>query len=200
MVYKRPVFYFTAVALMALAVFFVERPTEQKQGDIIAKPLYENLDTKTASRIEIEQLLNGVQLKKEKDQWMVAEMKTGLKGKLEEGEKKDQRPEETVQWQPADNKKVDLTLQTLVDLDITSLAGNNPERFGFFEVNVVGMQVRVFDAAGKKLVHLYIGKTGPAFTESYVRKEGEDAVYIANRYLRSSFSPVTDDWKEKKAN
>ncbi len=192
--------YLLAVGGLAIVILLLEKPWATKVGDVFEKRFFENLNTQEAARIEIEHLLYGVQLQKEGDQWRVAEFKTKLKGELgktDNGQRTVDKRQEP-QWFPADYKKVDLSLSGLQDLTIIALAGKNPEKHGYFEVNAVGMQVRLFDKEGKNMAHLYIGKTGPAFTESYVRKEGEKEVYIANRYLRSSFPPVVKDWEEKK--
>lgn len=198
---KKSTLVFLIVSLAAVLVLLLERPWLPKEGDALSLFPFEKLDTTAVARVEIEQILDGVQLKKEEGKWWVAELKTKLKKELEKQETKNQVPSTKNQeliWFPADAKRVDMSLATISEMEVISLAGRNRERHGFFEVNPVGMQVRLFDAEGNKLAHLYIGKTGPAFTESYVRKEGEDEVYIANRYLRSSFPPVVNDWEEKK--
>lgn len=182
------------VLLAAFVVLLLERPWLPKEGDRFSHFLFENLNTEAVTRIEIEQILNGVQLKKEEGKWWVADFETKLKKDLEGQERTENGKQK---WFPADSKRIDMSLSTITDIEAVSLAGRNRERHGFFEVNPIGMQVRLFDAQGNKLAHLYIGKTGPAFTESHVRKEGEDEVYIANRYLRSSFPPVANDWQEK---
>lgn len=190
---SKPVLYLILVSLAAIAIFILENPFGPKNGDVFHQLFFKDLDVNAIARIEIEHLLDGVALKKDNGQWMAAEWKTELKKKLEEGKK-----EEEAKWVQADNQKVDMSLTTLQEMEVTSIASANKEKHGFFEVNPAGMQVKAFDKEGKKILHLYIGKTGPAFTESYVRKEGENEVYIANRYLRSSFPPVIENWQEQK--
>ncbi|MBI4125371.1 MAG: DUF4340 domain-containing protein [Deltaproteobacteria bacterium] len=203
----RPYLYLLIVCLAAVAVFWLERPTQERRGDVLNQPLLENFDAGAVARIEIEHLLNGVQLEKKEGAWQVAPLRSQLKEKLDEqdhgprtlrqgsGQATDNGP---VSWKSADPEKIELTFSILQDVLLTSLAAANPERHGLFEVNAAGMQVRFFDAGGKKLAHLHVGKAGPAFTESYVRKEGENEVYLADRYLRSAFSIEPADWETPK--
>lgn len=191
----RPYLYLAAVLFLALVIFFVEKPMREKTGDRLDQPLFEEFESEAVNRIEIEHLLSGVQLEKKEGKWNVAYFSSTLKKEIDRQDKKSPNPAPV--WYLADFDRVDLSLTALTDATITALVGKNKERHGFFEVNPVGMQVRLLDASGKKLAHLYIGKTGPAFTESYVRKEGEEEVYIANRYLRSSFPPEVNDWRER---
>lgn len=190
----RPYLYLLIVSLVAMVVFWLEGPGQEKSGDVLNRPLFDHFDFAAVARIEIEHLLNGVQLEKKGGAWQVAAMRSQLKKELDKQDQKDPPPEA---WEQANAEKIDLTFSILRDVVLTSLAGTNSERHGTFEVNKAGMQVRFFDAQGAKLAHLYIGKAGPAFTESYVRREGEDEVYLANRYLRSTFSIEAADWRKK---
>lgn len=167
-----------AVALAALVLFF-EGPFRSRTGDILDQPLLKNFHKDQVTRLEIEQLLQGIQLEKRDGVWQVALLK-----------------EPSPEWHKANGEKLELGLTSLEELTATSLVGENPERHGFFEVNAAGMQIRAFDADGKKLVHLFVGKTGPGFTESYVRLDGDKKVYLSNRYLRSSFPPDVEAWKK----
>lgn len=192
---SRPTFYLIAVSLAALAVWFFEKPTEEKKGDRLDRPFFSNFDSASVAAIEIEHLLNGVRLKKENGEWKVGEIKTKIKENLEkEDQRQETRDKRQEKWFVADGNKIDLSLNTLLDLNAVSLAGNNPEKHGFFEVNAAGMQIRLYNAGGKKIEHIYVGKTGAGFLESYIRKDGENEVYLTNRYLRSSFSPMVEDW------
>ncbi|OGQ04728.1 MAG: hypothetical protein A3F82_08285 [Deltaproteobacteria bacterium RIFCSPLOWO2_12_FULL_44_12] len=193
---SRPYLYLGVTLLAAVFVLLLEKPTADKKGDVVDIPLLGNLDVQTIAMIEIEYLLNGVRLKKGDGGWMVSGFKTKIQENIEKADVK-KETEAPEKWYKADSNKVDLILNILLDVQLSSLAGNNPEKHGFFEVNAVGMQIRLFDSVGKKIEHLYLGKTGAGFLESYVRKEGENEVYLANRYLRGTLSPTAEDWKEK---
>lgn len=208
----RPYLYLLAVSLAAIVIFRVERTDHR--GDVLHRPLLENFDPSAVARIEIEHLLEGVQLEKREGKWMAAPFKTELKKTLEEEGEQNGNPKSEIRnlkqirnlkseiqnkpaWSPADAEKIDWSLSILQDVRLVSLAGSNPERHGYFEASPVGMQLRLFDDGGKKTVHLFIGKAGPAFTESYVRRDGEDNVYLADRFLRGYFSVDAGDWLEK---
>lgn len=190
----RPYLYLLIACLTAVVIFWLERPGGERSGDILNELLFDDFDFETVSRIEIEHLLNGVQLEKKDGKWQVANLRSQIKKELDAQEKKEPAP---VEWTEADAERIDLTFSILQDVLLTSLAATNPERHGSFEVNAAGMQVRFFDAQGNKLAHLYIGKAGPSFSDSYVRKEGDNNVYLADRYLRATFSIEPEDWRRK---
>lgn len=189
----RPTLYLLVVSLLTLVVWFVLRPTEIKKGDVIGKPLAPELDNSLIANIEIEHLLDGVHLKKENQDWKVGPFVTEMKKAVEAADPKAPTAEKT-EWQPADSGKINMALDILADTELVSMVGNNPKRHGYFEVNASGMQLKLFDASGKKLAHFYFGKAGTGFMESYLRKEGSHEVYLTNRYLRNAFPSASSYW------
>lgn len=184
---RKAYFYLIAAITAGLAVWFVEKPAAEKTGDVLNKPLFQNLDVSKITTIEIEHLLNGVRLKKENEEWRVAPMKTKFQESL--GTKAPRQ-----NWEKVPEGKVDMVLDILLDTRIVSLAGNNPEYHGYFEVNPVGEQIRFYDADGKLMEHFFIGKAGGVFMEGYLRKDGENKVWLANKFLRAYFPATVDGW------
>ncbi|MDO8527043.1 MAG: DUF4340 domain-containing protein [Deltaproteobacteria bacterium] len=156
----------------AVIAWHLEKPTEEKKGDILNSPVFATLDTNAVTRIEIEYLSNHISLQKENGEWKI------------NGHK-------------ADAGKVGLALDNLIDLSKVSLAGTNPEKHSLFEVDATGLQLKLFDAQAEELVFVYLGKTGPAFTESFLRKEGENEVYLVSRALRSAFPADVNTWRDR---
>lgn len=176
--FPKPYLFLILAIFLGVLVLIFERPTTEKEGDILHQAFLEKLDVNQIFRIEIEKLMNGIQLKKENNLWKVALLKSNL-----------------LKWFEADGEKIELMLSTLLDTQITSLSGNNPQKHGSFEVGVTGLQVRLFDNKGKTLAHFIVGKTGPSFTENYIRKEGENSVYLTDRYLKTHFPPDLSAWR-----
>ena len=195
---SRPYIYLGLALITAAVVWFLERPTEQKTGDVLNRPLFENLDAKEVSEITIEHLLNGVQLKMEEGEWKVSNFKTKMKESLDAHEKRAASDELQNKWYAADTGTVGMALDSLLDVDALSLAGDNPQKHGFFETNDVGMHIKLFDKNGKILANFFLGKAGPAFLEGYIRKEGENEVYLTNRFLRPNFPATVDNWRDHK--
>jgi len=192
----KPYLYLIIVSLIAIVVWYLEKPTTSKKGDILNQALLKDFSNKDIARFEIEHLLNGVQLKKTGDNWKVAALETKLKSQLNKKERKE--GEKVIKWYEADNSKIDFNLDILRDTELKSLVGNNPEKHGPFEVTeATGMQFRLFDAEGKVLGHFYFGKSSGGFMESYLRKEGEKEVYLTNRILRGAFPTKVVAWRNK---
>ncbi len=190
----RPYLYLLLALLGTAVVWFIEKPTEEKTGDILNKPLFANLQADQIARIDIQHLLNGVQLKKEGKEWVIAPIKTEMKKNLEKAEEKNPPPEETEKWEKADSEKIQTVLDILMDTRAISLAGDNPEKLGYFEVNPVGERIQFFDKNDKRLEDFYLGKAGAAFMEGYIRKEGENEVYLADKFLRPYFPATMEGW------
>lgn len=178
----KPYLFLGLAITAALLVWFVERPASEKTGDALDKPFFQNLDVSKIRAIEIEHLLNGVRLKKENGEWWVTE---------------DRRPKTEDQqqdWKKVAEGKVDTVLDILLDTRVVSLAGSNPEYHGYFEVNPVGEQIRFYDADGKLMEHFFVGKAGGVFMEGYLRKEGKNEVWMANKFLRAYFPATVSGW------
>jgi len=59
-----------------------------------------------------------------------------------------------------------------------------------------GVEVKVFDAEQKILAHFFIGKTGPDFFSTYLRKEGSDEVLQLGS-ITSTFDKTIENWRDK---
>lgn len=186
---SRSLLYFLLVSVAAFLVWHFEKPTQEKTGDVLNRIFLPDFDPQKVSAIQIEHLISGVKLKKENDEWVVTNSKTKIRENLNPAEKV---PES---WQKIDSGKLLTALNILKNLHVISLAGNNPERHGYFEVSPVGMQVWFYDSAGKELAKLYLGKMGAGFGESYIRKEGDNNVYLTDHFLRVLFPADAEKWK-----
>lgn len=98
------------------------------------------------------------------------------------------------EWIKVPEKKVDTMLDILLDTRIVSLAGSNPDFHGYFEVNPVGEQIRFYDVNGRLMEYFFIGKAGGVFMEGYLRKDGENKVWLVNKFLRAYFPATVDGW------
>jgi len=71
-------------------------------------------------------------------------------------------------------------------------ASANHDRLG---VGADGLYVAVVQ--GDERRSFVIGNGGPTFDSSYVRQEGEDAVFLANVNLGFTFYPDVASWEKK---
>ncbi len=95
-----------------------------------------------------------------------------------------------------DEKKVDRLFGTLDSLR-GELVSSSGERYGEYEVDEKGLRA-LFLSGDDTVLDIIVGKSGPDFNSSYVRKTDEEGVYLVNRYLRSVFYPNPDRWRDRK--
>jgi hypothetical protein len=79
-------------------------------------------------------------------------------------------------------------------LELTSLVSTNPEKQGLFQVDSTGTQVRIFER-GVETAVFYIGKLNDTFSETFVRREGSDQVFLARGQLETVFAKEMKDWR-----
>jgi hypothetical protein len=85
----------------------------------------------------------------------------------------------------ADTKRIDNLLGDLRGLK-GEVRARKPSLFGDFAItDEQAVHLIVRDTGGSELAHLLIGKAGPDWRSSFVRKAGEDAVYLVNVPLLS---------------
>jgi hypothetical protein len=81
-------------------------------------------------------------------------------------------------------------------LDLSSLVSTNPQKQELFKVDSLGTLVNVYEK-GEERASFRIGKASSSFTETYVRREGSDDVYLALGNLASTFDRQLKDWRDK---
>lgn len=191
---KRPLLYLSVMSLAVGLLFYFENPLKPDQGDILNRPLLETFTVSQVARIEIEHLLEGVQLEKQKGDWKVASLTSEIQKNLESSEKVASLSKAEFTWESADSNMISLQLELLKELEILSQVGHNKSLHGRYHVNAGGMKIRLFDKNNKKLANLIVGKIGPDFTNGYLRREEEEAVYLVNRHLPTSWPANPAAW------
>lgn len=79
---------------------------------------------------------------------------------------------------------------------LSSLVSTNPQKQSLFQVDSSGTLVRLSDRGAEKAV-FRVGKMGPSYTETYVRREGSDDVYLATGMIGPTFARRPNDWRDK---
>jgi hypothetical protein len=80
-------------------------------------------------------------------------------------------------------------------IQVTGLVSTNPEKQSVFQVDSLGTRVRVFER-GKEKAAFTIGKPGPVWTDTYVRREGATDVLVAQGPLSYVFAKSPKDWRD----
>ena len=96
----------------------------------------------------------------------------------------------------ADQNSVLQLLAQTNQLEVKSLVSDNPERQSMFEVDTAGTLL-VFSEPIGKVDSLIIGKSGPNFSDRYVRKAGSDEVYLAGGLRAFLYERKPKEWRDK---
>lgn len=191
---KRKLIYLGIVIVVALVVLIIERPDLNLQGDADFEPLISDYDLDGVTQIKIDQLVSGVQVKKDGDTWMVADMTTSLREQL--GKQGSGQPKETV-WYPADTAVVKRALRALANVQKGIVASMNPDNQVAYQVGgLIGLHV-VLGKENGTVADVIIGKTSPDHSGSYVRNQGSDEVFLVNKTLAGLFPTALTDWRDR---
>jgi Domain of unknown function (DUF4340) len=191
----RPFIWLLIVLAVAGAIFVLARPDRPRVDTASEAMLIQDFASERVARVEIAQLLDGAVLAREPDGWLVAELPTAMRRELLVKEGRPLPPEE---WRRADGTRVASALGSFGGLSEGVVVSENPEKRSLYQVDATGLAVRLIDADGKTVADLVIGKSGPDFGSSYVRRADENAVRLIDRLLVGVFSPVASDWLERK--
>ena len=186
--------YLAAALVIAAVVFIVEKPEKPRIGDVAEKDFIANFDSSKIFGVKISQLIDGVVLKREGDVWQVSQLITPARKELNE---KEGGETELAAFQNADKTRVMGAINSFSGMGEGVLVSDNPEKQMTYQVGVAGIKVSFFGADEKPIEELIIGKNGPDFASSYVRRANDNKVYLVRRTLTGFFSPRVDDWLEK---
>lgn len=98
---------------------------------------------------------------------------------------------------PADAELVKKALESISELKkAANVVSKNPENQKLYEVDPNnGIEVKVSDGKKKVLADFFVGKTGPDFMSTYLRKADSNVVLLCEGYhLRSAFSRTVKNW------
>jgi hypothetical protein len=160
-------------ALIVVAYFVMQRPGESSAPESSGGVLVE-YDSAAVDRIEIRSPGGPAVIERVGGVWMVT----------------------TPVRYRADDATVASTLSSGRRMVLKGLVSSNPQKRSVFQVDSTGTMVRVFEHGAEKTV-FWIGKPSPSYTETYVRREGSDDVYLASGLFSSNFSRRTNDWRDK---
>ena len=194
---KRPLIYLAIALSFFLAVLALERPAHGPKDDSNTSLLLPAFDSAQIFRVEYEHFLSGIQPKRDGENWQVALLKTELKNKLDKAENKTAQKSVLPEWFLAERPRVSRALGIFSELERGILVSTNPAKQQQYQLGPMAQQLRFFDQANGLIASIEIGKNGPDFASSYIRKSGEDKVYLSNGSLAGVFSISIDDWKQK---
>jgi hypothetical protein len=162
------------LALLTLAAFLVlQRPGEQSisagDGEMLV-----SYDSAAVDKIEVKSVSGTTVLQREGSGWMLT---VPLRAQADDG-------------------SVRQLLSQGRTIAVKAMVSSNPQKQGVFQVDSTGTLVRI-STGGEERAAFRIGKGGPSYTETYVRREGSDDVYLADGMLLHVFVRQPRDWRDK---
>ncbi len=99
---------------------------------------------------------------------------------------------------PADMEAINLILNKVGELRVQDVISQNPKKQASFEVDIQNaLKAVYYDNDGKEIINIYIGKNGPYYNSTYVRKEDSNDVVLINENLRAMFTPWNGKWVDR---
>jgi hypothetical protein len=162
------------LALLIVATFVVlQRPGELSVSSDQGRTLV-SYDSAKVDRIEVRAASGAISLRRDGAGWMLT---SPLRAR-------------------ADEAGVHQLLAKGKAIALKALVSDNPQKQTVFQVDSTGTLVKLFEGESERAA-FRIGKTGPAYTETYVRREGSNDVYLADGMLLYLFVKQPRDWRDK---
>jgi hypothetical protein len=162
------------LAVLGVAAWFVlQRPGESSIG-VGEGAALADLDSAAVDRIVIRSAGGTVVLEKQSGAWMLTDPLRA----------------------PADPGAVGAAVGKSTAPILGSVVSTNPAKQEVFQVDTSGTLVRLFVQGAEKAA-FRVGKAGAQWTETYVRREGSDDVYLAQDQLSSVYARAVREWRDK---
>jgi len=96
----------------------------------------------------------------------------------------------------ADDAGIHQILSKAKSMAVKALISSNPDKQSVFQVDSMGTLVKLYEGEAERAA-FRIGKPGSTYTESYVRREGSNDVYLTDGMLTYTFVKQPRDWRDK---
>ncbi len=161
------------VVLGIVTYFVLQRPGESS-SDAVSREMLVAYDSAAVDRMEVTSGGSTVSLALEGGKWMIVS---------------------PVHFR-ADENAVTSAISRGRKIEVRGVVSDNPEKQGVFQVDSSATLVKVFEHGAEKAA-FRIGKPGTTFDETYVRREGEKNVLIADGPLAYLFVKSPKDWRDR---
>ncbi len=166
---KRPLLILAVIAVALVAIFAAT--SIKRDGGDLAFPKF---DRQKAAKILIEGKEKRTVLEKQGDQWVVTS-------------------EHSL---PAEQGVADRILDVVTKISRKDVVSTNPAKQSIYQVDSSGIWVRIEDGNGGDLASFVVGKTGPDYTSTYVRKASSNEVILFPQYLHAIFERGSRPWED----
>jgi hypothetical protein len=160
--------------LLAIAAFFALRKQGESSSEGLPGEKLVAYDSAAVDRITIRTAAANVVLQKEAGRWMVT---SPFRYAADEG----------------------MVLQAVSkgnSLLSKGVVSTNPQKQQLFQVDSTGTLVTVFEKGVEKAA-FRVGKPGPSYNETYVRKEGSNEVHLGDGLFTYYFNRQPKEWRDR---
>ena len=98
---------------------------------------------------------------------------------------------------PADPEEVEALLSRVEGFKRDNISSTNPEKRSVFKVDESGIEVKLFGEAEAALTHFFVGKIGPEFVTTFIRKADSNEVIKAGGNLKFIFDKSDSTWRDR---
>jgi hypothetical protein len=161
-------------ALLLIVAFLVlQKPGEQSVGSASSGFMFA-IDSVSVDKIEIKTAASSVVLEKRGAEWFVAQ---------------------PINYR-ADQVNVGEVIHQVKNLEVKSTVSDKPEKHPIFQLDASGTQVAVFEKGSAKASFI-LGKMGPSYTETYIRKSNANEVLLTEGISNYMFNRQVKEWRDK---
>ena len=169
---------FGVFVVLAVAVYFLLRSPGEREASYSVSDVHLALDSAQVQSVTIKWGANTFSLQDIGGRWQVVK-------------------NAPVEWRyPADEFSVKQLLGSLHRLKVVSLISSNPEKQNLFQVDSTGTILSLTERGGTT-TEFIVGKSGPAFSETYVRPAASNNVYLAEGLSPWEVNKEVRDWRDK---
>jgi len=164
--------------IFASVILLFERPFENKakKTQEEASPLFPDLKIEQVKKIVVKKSNTTTTLENRDNVWYLLDKEA----------------------YPADRTIVEGVIKKIQGFKKINLTSRKKDKHSLFEVKEgMGVEVILLGPEKKELARFLIGKTGPDFLSTYIRKGDSDDVYLYGDYLRADFDKQANNWRDK---
>jgi len=164
--------------IFASVILLFERPFENKAKKTReeASPLFPDLKIEQVKKIVVKKSNTTMTLENRDNVWYLLDKEA----------------------YPADPSIVAGVIKKIQGFKKINLASRKKDKHSLFEVKEgMGIEVTLLGPKKKELARFLIGKIGPDFLSTYIRKADSDDVYLYDDYLRGYFDKPVNNWRDK---
>lgn len=169
---------FVFLIIVSAAVYFMYQKSDGEKDKTIQKSalLFPGYDPNEVTKLKLDKEAQHIEIALIGNEWTVKSDKNS----------------------PADMKLIKKALHKIKEFKIQDILSTNPKKQKTFEVDKqTGLLVSLFDKSDKNLASFYVGKNGPYYNSTFIRKQGSDNVMLINENLRALYAPWNGKWVDR---